>query len=193
MAKDKQASSFSMNDYLHETYDPKQNQQDSINSNLDTFNIDESEFKSVIEYNKNITNLDEDYTKLTPVYDVLVRVFAIEPEITKEGIYIPHTEVLAIPTKNGMANLYEVPSPFPYSTKAVVVSSCDDKFKQGDIVQVAPVSVKPLVQGTAENAIVVMPKGYVHPDSKLKQVPKDITSKHYGYILVAPFDVKIKF
>lgn len=150
--------------------------------------ITQDQLKAIFEYNKNIQNLDTDYSSITPTSKVLVRVFLLEPYTTDNGILEPHTQLLRVPTNSGYGSTVSLESPFPYSNKAVVVAvpPSFSMIKPGNIVQLETNPIKPIVTGSGANASVHVPFAYMHPSAPSFEIPRDSRDKHYGYLLI-PF------
>jgi hypothetical protein len=193
--KDKQAKKFTMKDLMttHQNKDIKEVQNDRITNELKEENYDEAFNEALKVYNQSITTLDPDYTNLYPIRDVLLRVFVNEPEVTESGLIISQKEIVPIPTRNGQASWAEVESPYPYSTKAIVVAvNKNSELVPGDIVYLQNRQVQAAVIGTSNEATITIKNAFVHPDLKAQIPPKDPSNKHYGYLLLPEYDIKIK-
>ena len=191
--KDKPSKSQSMNDYLEElkASEPVATQREAEISNIESENYDEKMYDSIVEYNSKVETLDPDYTSIQPMSDVLVRVFLQVPEKTSYGLIIPIKKQLQVPTKAGVGAWYEVESPFPYTTKAVVVSvpkMLQETLKPGQVVQLGNDQVVARIVGNGENASVEVKNGYLHPDAT--HATKDPNDKYYGYLLIPSFEIK---
>jgi hypothetical protein len=190
--KDKQSNKTSINDLLNEHRkqdgNPISKQMDIASNNIKDEMMSQSELESVFNYNNNIRNLDSTYMNVKPLNKVLVRVFLLEPSKTEGGLLIPQKQVLPVPTNSGVGSLMEIESPYPYSNKAIVVSTPSaTSLKVGDIVQLESAPVR--IAGSGHNASVVVPNGYMHPNANTIILPTDPSNMHYGYLLVPSFDI----
>lgn len=192
--KEKPTGKTSINDLLNEykVTDPVESQKERVVSQIKESNYNLDLFESIERYNSNIMNLDSLYSELQPINDVLLRVFLLVPEKTANGLVVPFKKFVPIPTKAGVGSWAEVESPFPYSTKAIVVSApIENKyFKAGQIVQLANDQVEAQVVGSGEDAYIRIKNGFMHPDSNLTIAPKDPNNIHYGYLLVPSYEIK---
>jgi hypothetical protein len=160
--------------------------------------FNEEENQKLVEYNKKVTEIDPLYSKLTPRFDLLVRVF-VNPLEEKDGILIPNTIAVRSQTKAGPGFAGIIENRFPYSRKAVVISVPDEitDLKSGDIIYLSETPVQAKALGTGNNAVTIIPNKFVHPDeaykySAVQPIPVDPTDPNYGYLLVKPYDAKVK-
>lgn len=166
------------------------------------FNFNDQENASkLVNYNANIETLDEAYSSLKPISDVIVRVFVKELEQTEGGLYKPHMQTVMIPTQSGIGHLEEVESPWAYSRKAIIVAAPkslqeENQYRTslaaGTIVILAnnPVQSRPM--GGGRDAALSIPKAFTHPDLVASDmIPTEADNRHYGYLLVSPMDIKI--
>jgi len=172
----------------HKSGQKKSSGQDSEITLAPKFVFDESYEQSVIEYNKNVLKLDDEYLNLTPRSKILVRVFLNELEKTEGGVLIPNREMVQAPTANGVGVVGEIESPFPYSRKAVVVSIPHfvTDLSPGDIVLLSKRPVEAIALGKGDNASIRIPYGFTHPDLYKKEggIPTDPKDRNYGYLTV---------
>lgn len=147
----------------------------------------------ILNYNLNLKTINPKYSNVLPLQDILVRVYLIEPEVTESGFIISHKEILPIPTNLGAGQYAEAESPFPYSRKAIVIQVPQDftKLKQGDVIYLSGNPVEAKIIGSAQNAYFKVKNEFFLSDS-LKSTPVDVTSEHYGYLMVSPYDIKAK-
>lgn len=194
--KDKTATKLSMNDILnkYQEKDPVTRQAQKEMESIKEIVINSEENDKIINYNKRVNQLDELYTSLQPLSDVIVRVFLIEPTITESGLIIPHKEIVPISTNNGVGTWAEAESPFPYSKKAVVIAVPKDhpNLSPGDIVMLSGNPIEAKTHGTSNNAYFRIKNEFFHPDSNFTQTPQDPNDRHYGYLLVSNYDIKVK-
>lgn len=194
--KDKQASKTSINDMLnkYKNEDVVTKQEEIVTSNIKDEVYSEEQRNKIVNYNLNVQYLNPRYAKLKPIKDVIVRVFLHEPEVTEGGLIMPHKEVVPLPTSNGYGNWAEVESPFPYSRRGVVVAVPEEmkNIKAGDIVQLASNPVEAKVIGNSNNATVRVKNEFFLADSNLRHTPYDVSSEHFGYIIVPIYDIQVK-
>lgn len=194
--RDKQAKATNMNNLLQK-YQEETNPLD-LQKKVEVSSIKEESYSKeqnerILNYNRTLGTIDPKYATVQPLQDILVRVFLIEPEVTESGFIVPHKEILPVPTNLGVGQYAEAESPFPYSKKAVVVSVPSDftKLKQGDIVYLSGNPVEAKIIGSASNAYFKVKNEFFMSDT-IKNTPLDITSPHYGYLMVSPYDIKAK-
>lgn len=196
--KDKQAKKFSINDLVREYNDtdektPLEKQTSLAVESVKIDNIADQYLTSLKTYNDTIVrNLDNDYTKVKPLHNILVRVFVKEPEVTKEGLIKPYKQIVPVPTNNGVANWAEVESPYPFDNLAIVVSVPENvtSLKTGDIIQLSKNPVDAKVIGSGKEAYLNIPNTYALPEYKSLEPTKDPLNKHFGYLLVPYFEIK---
>lgn len=195
--KDKPAKRFNMSDLVHEYADvektPTEKQADLALESVKIDNIDSSYLDSLAEYNLNIVSvLDEDYKRVRPLHNVLVRVFVKEPEVTKDGLIKPYKQIVPVPTQNGMATWAEIESPYPYDNIAIVVATPDSmtSIKAGDVIQLSKNPVDAKVIGQSNEAYLTIPNAYWIPEYKGETPTKDPLNKHFGYLLIPYFEIK---
>jgi len=198
MAKDRPAKKISMKEHIAS----KANTKNASKSSKDEFVLHSSfdtDFNDKLkEYNTRVTNLDKDYTALKPRFDVLVRVF-VKPMETKDGVLIPNTIPVMAPTNSKQGYIGAIEPKHPYSQKAIVISVPEEvtDLKVGDTVYLASSPVKAQAFGKGDNAHLMIPNQFIHPDAAGdypidEPVPVNPEDKNYGYLLVKPFDIKIK-
>jgi len=160
---------------------------------LSVIKFNEDMDASIKQYNKNILELDPEYTKLKPMQKVLVRVFLKELRKTEDGLYLPNTEFVRLKTHAGVGYVGEVESPFPYSQKAVVVSVPDSvtTIKSGDIVYLSNKPIQAVPDGSGNEARITIPNAFIHPElgDDLSTNPND---RLYGYLQVNYFEIDFK-
>ena len=170
----------------------KESEVDTKLNDFDGFEYNEETVKKIKEYNANVTNLDSDYTSFTPRTGIIVRVFLHEPKV-EGNIVIPYTQSIIIPTQNGLANVGETESPYPYSKKAVIVSVPEviKDLKVGDIVQIENEVTKGYPIGGGRSAAIAIPKAFtLHTyDKPSNTPPTDPNHKHYGYLKIDSRDI----
>lgn len=159
------------------------------------FTLDEEFSEKVAEYNKNVMNLDPDYAGLDMFGEnMLVRAHLEEVTYSESGVITKPVTTIPIGTNSGIGELFRVESAFPYTRKAVVVAvptGYQDKFSPGDVVVVKETMLD-IAKAGAANEVKIYPRnGFVHPDGPII-VPSDPSSKHYGYLLLRPFEIVCK-
>lgn len=148
------------------------------------------------KYNENITKHSDMYGKnVVPTQDILVRCY-LKNTVYIGGIAHPPKSLVQLPTQSGYGSIAEVESPYPYSTKAVIVAVPGDYapfgLKPGDVVQLGMGAVVSVPAGKGTNSTVLVPTSYLHPDSGLDIVPQDPLSEHYGYLMISADSIKAK-
>lgn len=150
----------------------------------------DAEFNSKIKlYNTLIEDLDPRFTSLTPVSKVLVRVFLKELTV-ENGVYIPNTTFVKLPTHQGSGYVGEVQNPFPYSKKAIVVAAPESTdFKAGQIVILSANPITAVSTGSGKEATITIPASFTHPDIDIELTP-DVNNPNYGYLLVDRYAIE---
>ena len=166
--------------------------QDTKLNDFDGFEYNEETVKKIKDYNTKVTDLDTDYTGFTPRTGIIVRVFLHEPKV-EGNIVIPYTQPIVIKTQNGLAQVAETESPYPYSKKAVVVSLPEviKDLKVGDIVQIENEVTKGYPIGGGRSAAIAIPKAFTlyTYDKPSNTPPTDPNHKHYGYLKIDSRDI----
>lgn len=156
----------------------------------------EDYLKKLSEYNKSFKQdaifATEEYLKLKPLHNVLVRVAVKEPELTKSGLLKPYKQIVPVPTQNGMANWAEIESPYPYDTFARVIAKPDTitSVSVGDWVILSKNPVDAKVVGRSNEAYISIPNSFTHPNWKEETPPKDPNNPHYGYLILPVYEIK---
>lgn len=148
-----------------------------------------TEIEKYNTYNEKVTELDELYTSLKPLQrEVILRLIVKDFSKKRDDILI-YSKNDIIPVKSGVNDgiLYmEVPSPYPFTRKAIVVSVPNENFyvQPGDTVALREklqIGFKNQDQG-----YVSVQGGFVHPDYEddYDNVPEDPEDQHFGYVMV---------
>lgn len=145
--------------------------------------------EAIKNYNKNIGNLDPDYASVMPMARVIVRCYHLEAERTENGVYTAPRIPVKQYTQNGVGVNATFDSPWPFSTKAVLVAApsymtSQGVFRIGDILQVhkeVVMAAKPSADADFE-----LPFGYTLPDYYDFQPPTSVENKHFGYLAFDP-------
>ena len=165
----------------------------SLNNSQELITLD----KNIKDYNAKVLELDPLYTNLIPTEKVLVRVYVMETTRSEGGIILEPTVKVPIPTQNGMGQIGHITTPYPYQTKAVIVSAPhmmrkveDQPYVPGTIVQLsdAPIKVRVL---NKEATDVTIPSAFTHHEWQFPLPPKDMTNRHYGYLLVRKSEINV--
>lgn len=202
MAKDKPVRKITMKEVIAESAErnpvanssaPSQNESDP---SLDSPLFSEEQNEKLKRYNENIMNFDPKYTELIPRFNVLVRVFVTPMEIGESGVIKPNTVPVQAPTQSGVSTLGYMNNPFPFSTKAVIVSVPEEikDLNTGDIVALSKKQVIGQPIGRGDNARIVIPNVFLHPDEASKYsadetMPHDPEDPNYGYMEIKPYDI----
>lgn len=171
---------------------PLSKQSSLSNDSIEGDVIKQEDLDAIFEYNNSIKNLDELYLSVRPLQRILVRVMLLEPSRSESGMLIPYKQTLPVPTQSGVGSLMEMESPWPYSNRAVVVATPELStfLKVGDIVQLDSPPVR--IGGNAQNATIIVPSAYMHPDANTIMLPTNPSNKHYGYLLIPTHDILAK-
>lgn len=197
--KDKPAKKFSIGDlvnqYADEEKTPLEKQADLELESVQAENVDQKYLDSLVIYNKEaIYDIDPSYKNVTPLHNVLVRVFVKEAEVTEEGLIKPYKQIVPVPTQNGVSKWAEIESPYPYDTIAIVVAVPESmtSLKVGDKVLLSKNPVDARVIGTANDAYLSIPNSFWLPEYKGETPTKDVLNKHFGFLLIPYFEIKAK-
>lgn len=171
---------------------PMNLQKANSENSLNAYKYSPEYVEQVKEYNSKVVDLDPQYTSIRPLQQLIIRAFLIEPKISESGLVTPFKEVLQVPTKSGVGAAREYETDWPYNQKGVIVSvpAGMTSLKVGDIVQLSPRAIQVGMKGSGNNASPVIANGFIHVDSGLFEIPKDVDNKHYGYVLVQPNDIQ---
>lgn len=146
----------------------------------------DAEEKAREDYNKNILNISPEYAEFTPTRKVIVRCYVMEAYTSEAGIFtMPDLEVAEM-TANGMSVRRMVPSPWPYSRRAVVVSVPKNfqLYQASDEVLIERHTI--LAKKANENAPFHLPKGFTVDSWHDLEPPHQMDSEHYGYLILEP-------
>jgi len=153
----------------------------------------EEKQEQIINYNKEITTLNPDYTSLKPIRNIIVRVVLKEMERTSSGLLLPTNIFVKRSTEAGYGFMGEMESPFPYSQKAVVVALPLDftgDLKVGQFVYLSKEQVEATAMGKGNNAAIKIANCFTHPELyKSIQIPTEPINEHYGYLKINYFDI----
>ena len=199
--KDKPANKVTMNDILHEYRLEDEKEPSVVDKQLErkTSSLSEEAIPSdylvdLANYNELLRTslLDNNYAKVKPLHNVLVRVFVREPLKTESGLLRPYKKIVPIPTKAGYGEWAEVESPYPYDTLAIVVAKPDSitNINVGDTIVLGKDPVDAKVVGQADSAYISIPNAFTLPDWKEETPPKDPKNPHYGYLLLPVYEIK---
>ena len=137
-------------------------------------------------YNKNITKLDERYSKCTPLGAYIVRLFIMEDEITKSGLLLPSLATTRAKTNQGIGDKIEDPFRFKQTAVIVAVPKHENELKPGDIVQI--VKPRPAVD---VDQVVGYEYEYVHHTYNFERVPTNVQDPDFGYAIVPRTVIKV--
>ena len=197
MGKDKPSKRVSMKEHIASKANAK-NAKGGSNTDFANFSssFDKEHNEKLKEYNKNVINIDEKYSGITPISDVLVRVF-VNPMEETDGVLKPNTVPVKAPTDSGTGIIGFMENTFPYSQKAVVIATpgTESTVSVGDIVMLGNSPVRAQGVGKGDNAFIMVPNKFVLPDELKKYpveqpLPVDPSDSNYGYLLIRPFDIK---
>ena len=196
MARNKPTSKFTINDALalnQKAEAPSKAFADELQETR--FGYDEVLNEKLIEYNNSIENFDSKYLALQPRFRVLVRTFVKELQKDDNGLIIPNTIPIPIPSQSGIGEIGFVDSPWPFSQKVIVVSAPESSsLQRGDICMVENSPVTGIL-GKGKNVMLKVNNSFVHPDEQDKYlggVPTDPSDPNYGYLLVNDYDLILK-
>lgn len=192
MAKDKPASKYSMMDM----YENDKRQNSGTSRDIAEFTPEESfitfdeKFEEKVNtYNKNITNLDPEYTSVIPYTKILVRLFLRPMQKDENGFILPQERMLRVPTTAGVGDYAHIPDPYPFANKAIVVATPEtSSFTPGDVVLLTHNQTGVVNKG--QDGMVVVPNAFIHPDlSSDLEMPLDPSKRTYGYVWVNSQDI----
>lgn len=150
--------------------------------------------ESVKRYNQNldVTATDELYGSVTPISQVLVKCYLVEPEISESGLITPFTQRVEVPTQSGQGKYEDIELPYLLSprVKVIAIPANTSAVKPGDIVQLNDRVIQATVVGNGNNRKPMLHNSFVRVD-KTSEYPKDIEDAHFGYLLVSVSDIKV--
>ena len=147
-------------------------------------------------YNERIKDIHPDYGAFKPYDKILVRLYTRPLERNSSGLVIPHYEPVQIPTRSNVGNAMVVPSPYPFTRKAVIVALPEvdyikNRFNIGDTLILAQKQVVARSIGSGDDAAIDIPNKFFLPDFYDRAgMPIDPEDKNYGYILIEPRDIE---
>lgn len=197
MAKDKPAKRISMKEVIAEKAQKEAPTSSTANEPLgNEFLFSDEQNEKLKKYNENIADFNELYTSIKPRFNVLVRAFVQPMEEGENGVLKPNTVEVALPTKAGVGDVGTMTNPYPFIPKAVVVAVPEEvkDIKPGDVVTLSQRQVVGRPMGRGNNAMVIIPNSFVHPNELHKYppespVPYDPSDYNYGYMEIKPYDI----
>jgi hypothetical protein len=156
----------------------------------------EEEIKDYTAYNEKVTELDPVYSSLTPLHKNVILRLIVKDFNKKRDDVLVYSKNDVIPVQSGVNKeiIYmSVPSPYPFTKKAVVVSV--NKFCElvpGDLV-----SLKEKLQigfKSQDQGYVSVQGGFVHPDNEedYDNMPEDSKDQHFGYVMLSEDAINLK-
>ena len=138
-------------------------------------------------YNESVPTLDSGYMAFEPYRKILVRCY-VHAYYESGGVLIKPSVIVEVPTQSGYGYLPHEESPYPYSTRAVIVSAPKGKeaegFTPGREVLLLPKTVMAFKAG--KDYPFHMPRAFMLPEWQSTEPPTSIKDRHYGYLLVDP-------
>lgn len=199
MAKDKPRKKVSMRSLVNESAVEERQDRDENLVNTEFFNEDLNE--KLIAYNEKITEISDKYASLKFRHDILVRVFVRPMQKSENGLMIPNKAPIKAPTNSGYGSIGHMDNPYPYESKAVIISLPerfkDSDLKVGQIVGLTNNPIKAVPMGRGDNVMVQIANAFVHPDDRGKYtdgitgVPEDPEDPNYGYLTLTDFDIQV--
>ena len=191
--KDKTKSKTTMLNVMRNE-SPVKKQAANHSANIQSYKCTPEYVEALKQYNSQVTNLDENYTRIKPLNKIIVRCFVHEPRVSESGLITPMKQLVDVTTNSGAGVQRVVESDWPYRTKGVVVAVPDNypTLQAGDIIQMTGLATDIKVMGASDNAFLMVRNGYVQVDSENLLPPQDITDADYGYILISMGDVVAK-
>ena len=155
----------------------------------------QKEIKEFIKYNKDIIKLDSTYSELTfRNRKVLVRVFTRDFGKNDGTLHYSKTEYLRIASGVDKSIIYdEFPNPYPFSRKAVVVSSNISDLEPGMIISL---NNKPtVVVQKQDQGFPLIDGGFIHPlyEDDYITPPQNPLDPNYGYVLTNEQNIELIF
>ena len=187
-----------MRDILDSTpvFDDSSNSGDTVNDTVDVFAFDEDLNNKLIEYNDNISTIDEDYSKLHFFNKVLVRMYTKPLKRNNDGLLMPSEQIVPVPTKAGYGNLMALRNPWPFDRIAVVVST--PSYMQTDLPVGSRIIINAAITqgkllGNGDQGYVDLPFKFLHPDFiEGESMPLDPLHKGYGYMAIDAGMIEVK-
>lgn len=188
MAKDKPAKLKNMRDLVDEHQENTGLAAPEVND--DEFIFDEEFNNRLLDYNKEIENLDSRYTDLRPLNKIIVRSY-VKNLKDENGLIQPNTAPIVIPTRSGVGALQLLDNPWPYSKRAIIVSipSWEQELKVGMTIQLNNAPVRAMNRGSDYG--LAMPNGFQHYEYEDIEPPKDPEHEDYGYLLVDRTEIEV--
>jgi len=139
-------------------------------------------------YNDTITDIDPLYAGLKPLDGYIVRLCVREYMESSTGLLVLAPDMAQSIRPGSHTPGEAIRNPYDFDSVAVVVAvpEFEKKLVPGDKVQV----VRPRPEVVVDQ-VVHYENGYAHPDYKLGELPKDTSSRHFGYALIPYNRIKV--
>lgn len=146
-----------------------------------------------------IYDIDAKYAEYIPANGfIMVRVFTRAYGKSLTGSIVDYNPKLVnIKTNSGIGNIAPITNPYPFSTKAIVVSASNGygtSFRKGDVIDLTS---EALVVGSETERLRedLKPRfGFIHPDTEdpanYLKPPSDPTHKEFGFLLIPTSFIK---
>ena len=188
ISKKKQGKFKTLKDLIPEDVEPG-SAKDGGMAEMPTIKYDAEFNDKIKKYNSSIRTLDSRFSSLDPISKVMVRVF-LKELVIENGVYIPNTTFVRLPTHQGAGYVGEIQNPFPYSNKAIVVAAPESTpYKVGDIVVLSDNPIKAVPTGSGKEATITIPASFMHPDIEVELTP-DLDNPNYGYLLIDRYAIE---
>lgn len=150
----------------------------------------DKQYQSRIDYNNNISDLDEDYKNYLPFRKILVRCQVKEPQRSEFGIiFDTGTNTVAAKTQSGFGYLPNEQSKYAFSRKAIVVALPIDyrgKLEVGDFITLTRGCT--ITTKAGKDIPESVPFAFFLPEWQNLEPPHDVNNKHFGYMLVSEYE-----
>jgi len=185
-----------MRDVLQPMFDDSGQSVDSVNDTVDVFDFNEGFNEKLIAYNEQISYIDEDYKKLVPFSQILVRVEVNPLRRNDQGLLMPSEQIVSLPTNSKIGSVGALKNPWPFSRIAHIVATpqyMKEELKVGDVVILANPVTEGKMLGSGDNGYINLPFQFLHPDFiEGNNMPLDPSHKGYGYMLIPAQAIQIK-
>jgi hypothetical protein len=155
----------------------------------------QEEIDKFTAYNEKVTEIDPLYGALKPLHRQVLLRLLVKDFNRKSDDVLSRSKVEKIPIASGVNDniIYsDVPNPYPFTKKAVVVACANDYFKPGELVGLQDkLTIK---FGSQDSGIITVSGAFIHPDYEedYDNMPEDPEDQHYGYVIVSQDFINVK-
>lgn len=189
--KERKRDSLRMIDMMKDDESPLSKQQKRTDNSFEPITYTDEYFNQIQKYNKELEDLDPDFASFKPTSKVLVRAAVVEPFVDESGLIYANMATVAVNTPNGMTHK-EIEQPYGFANLAVVVAAPEHSpYKQGDKVMLSFKAIQCESFGNTKIGFKIVPaNAFLKPTVINSEIPKKVTEKDFGYLLVNAYEIE---